>query len=108
MAVEAAGLGAALPLYVTEVWCSTSPLGALHCARAAVRPGYIVTTLGDLAHTDCGVAAALLYTWITPGRDRFNGEDWFGISGSTADVDALAAAVAAAARPAPTLHVCST
>ncbi len=32
-----------------------------------------------LGHTDCGIAAALLYTWITPGGDPSNPQDWYGL-----------------------------
>jgi hypothetical protein len=90
------GLGST-PLYVTELGWTTRPPGALSYAPASVRAAYIAAALDGIAASSCGVESEYLYTWITPRRDPRNSEDWFGISGVSADVAALAAAVRAAA-----------
>jgi hypothetical protein len=99
-----------VPLYVTEFGWTTRPPAAVDYAPESARPGYLVATLGALGHLDCGVAAALLYTWVSPERDPSNGQDWYGISspdgGSTPDVAAFTAGLRAAAAPGPTIRVC--
>jgi hypothetical protein len=45
----------------------------------AKRGGYIAATVALLGHTDCGIAAVLPYTWITPGGDRADPQDWYGL-----------------------------
>jgi hypothetical protein len=76
--LRALGL-AAVPLYVTEVGWTTEPPGALHYLAESLRPTYIEATIAALGHLDCGLAAALIYTWVTPERNRSNPEEWFGI-----------------------------
>jgi len=66
-------------LYVTEFGWVTSPASSPKYAPAARRPRYIAATVEALARTDCGVAAIVLYTWVTPERNRGDEEDWFGI-----------------------------
>jgi hypothetical protein len=106
--LAALGLGA-VPLYVTEFGWTTSPPSALAFAPAQMRPGYIESTLVDLAHSGCGIAATLVYTWVTPERDPANREDWYGIhppgGGASPDVDAFTAGIHRATvpgRPTPT------
>jgi len=105
----AAGLGGAA-LYVTEFGWTTHPASALGYAPAQARPGYIATALAALGHTDCGVAAALLYTWVTPERDLSDHNDWFGIhppgGGASTDTDAFVAGLREALAPAPTSNLC--
>jgi hypothetical protein len=100
-----------VPLYVTEFGWTTSPRGALDWAPAAARPHYIESTLSALGHLDCGVAAALLYTWVTPERDPANAQDWFGISAPSAaptpDTAMFAAGLHAATSAGPTLDLCA-
>jgi hypothetical protein len=100
-ALESLGLGAA-PLYVTEFGWTTQPVGAISYLPEHLRPGYIADTVEGLARTGCGVAAAVLYTWVTPERDPSNSQDWFGINpphgGGSADVTAFTGAVRAAER----------
>ncbi|HUE28290.1 MAG TPA: hypothetical protein VMP89_16065, partial [Solirubrobacteraceae bacterium] len=85
--------------------------GALDYLPERLRPGYIQLTLAALGHLDCGVAAALLYTWVTPERDPSNAQDWFGISppggGATPGTAAFAAGLRAATAPAPTDALCA-
>jgi hypothetical protein len=99
-----------VPMYVTEFGWTTSPRGALDWAAARDRPAYISGTLAALAHTNCGVAAALLYTWVTPERDPANAQDWFGIEppagGGSADVTAFTAGLEKAAAPASVIRLC--
>lgn len=103
MALNAAGL-AGVPLYVTEFGWTTSPPGAFGYLPAQLRPAYIEQTLAELGHLDCGVAAILLYAWISGQRNPSDSNDWFGIyppaGGDNADVrafiDGLHAATAAA------------
>lgn len=102
--LRASGL-AGVPLYVTEFGWTTSPPGALNYAPARLRPDYLAQTMAALGHSGCGVAAAILYTWVTPSRNPANREDWYGISppsgGSSADVAGLIRGLRAARDPAP-------
>jgi hypothetical protein len=77
-ALNGLGLGG-VPLYVTEFGWTTRPRGALNYAPADRRGGFIERTVSTLGRTGCGVAAALLYTWITPGRDPGDPQDWYGL-----------------------------
>ncbi len=103
------GLGS-VPLYVSEFGWTTHPAGTLNFASADQRPRDILTTIAALGHTNCGIAAVLLYTWVTPERSALDKEDWFGIhppaGGSTAATEAFAAGLRRAAAPARTLPVC--
>jgi hypothetical protein len=92
---------ATVPLYVTEFGWTTSPQGALDWLPARLRPGYVESTLASLAASGCGVAAALLYTWFSPARNPSDAQQWFGISGSSTDVDAFAAGLREATRARP-------
>jgi hypothetical protein len=108
--LDSLGLSA-VPMYVTEVGWTTRPAGALDWAPAQARPGYISATLATLGHTNCGLAAALLYTWVTPERNPKNPQDWFGIEppggGGGPDVSAFTTGVEKAAAPAPTVRLCA-
>ena len=83
-----------VPLYVTEFGWTTSPPGALDYLPEPLRPGYVEQTLADLGQSGCGVAAAILYAWVTPERDPADPQDWFGVEpprgGASPDVAALA------------------
>ena len=100
--VTLAGLGmAGVPLYATEFGWTTDPPGALEYAPERARPGYIESTVSSLGHLNCGLAAAVLYTWVTPERARLNPEDWYGInhpsgSAQSPDVAAFTAGLRAA------------
>jgi hypothetical protein len=100
-------LGMALtPLYVTEFGWTTSPPGALDGAPERLRPGYIEQTLTALGHSGCGLAAAILYTWVAPERDLRDAQDWFGVSpprdpGHGPDVAAFQAGLQQAAQTGP-------
>jgi hypothetical protein len=76
--LAALGLGN-VPLYVTEVGWTTSPPGALDYVPAARRPAWIEQTVRALSGGWCGVAATVLYTWVTPQRNPADSQDWFGI-----------------------------
>jgi hypothetical protein len=95
-----------VPLYVTEFGWATRPPGAMDGAPERLRPGYLKDTLARLGASGCAVAAAIVYTWVTPEQNPRDHEDWFGISppsgGSSADVSAFTAGVhaGAAAQPA--------
>jgi hypothetical protein len=108
------GLGmASVPLYVTEFGWTTDPPTAPDYAPAAQRPADILAALTALGHLNCGIAAALLYTWVTPQRDPADSQDWYGIANpadpaaGTADTAAFTAGVAAAARPAAASAPCA-
>ena len=107
--LDALGLGT-VELWVTEVGWTTSPAGALDYVAERLRPGYIERTITELGHSDCGIAAVVLYTWVTPERDPADPQDWFGIhppgGGSTADTSAFAAGIRAARAAGPTAAVC--
>jgi polysaccharide biosynthesis protein PslG len=70
---------AAVPLYATEFGWTTSPSGAPAYVAPARRPAWIALTLDTLGHLDCGLAATILYTWVTPEHNVGDSEDWFGI-----------------------------
>ena len=103
-ALVSLGMGA-VPLYVTEFGWTTQPAGAVGYAPAARRPADIEGVLDTLGHLRCGLAATLLYTWVTPERDATDGQDWYGIANptdptaGTPDTAAFAAGLRAAAAP---------
>jgi len=105
-ALAAAGMGA-VPLYVTEFGWTTQPAQAINHASASRRPADIQGTLQALGHLDCGLAATLLYTWVTPQRSPADAQDWYGIadpadpSAATPDTQAFAAGLRAAVAPDP-------
>lgn len=98
---------AAVPLYVTEFGWTTQPPRAIAYVNAHRRPGFILTTLTQLGHLQCGVAAGVLYTWVTPQHNPADGQDWYGIAdpsaagAATADVAAFSAGLRAATQPLP-------
>ena len=109
-ALVSLGMGA-VPLYVTEFGWTTQPAGTVGYAPAARRPADIEGVLDALGHLRCGLAATLLYTWVTPERDATDGQDWYGIASPTdptagtpetaAFAAGLRAAAAADATPPP-------
>jgi hypothetical protein len=101
-----------VPLYVTEIGWTTSPPHSLSWAPAHQRPGFIKATFEVLGHSNCGLAATVLYTWATPQLDPSNHEDWFGIhpphgDGPSADTAAFTAALREANAPGRTVSVCA-
>lgn len=110
LAMRADGL-ASVPLYVTEFGWTTHGRKAGDWAPESARPGYISQTLSTLGHTDCDVAAVLLYSWVTLESDRTNAQDWFGISppgaGGSPDTAAFASGLSAASAAGPTDPLCS-
>jgi hypothetical protein len=102
---------ASVPLYVTEFGWTTRPAGALQWVPPRLRPKYIAATLDALGHLDCGVAGAVLFSWVTPERSPANGFDWYGIhrlhGGDSADTVAFAAGLRSAARPGPPVKLCA-
>jgi len=101
----------AVPLYVTEFGWTTHPAGALNFAPEARRPGYIYATVTGLGHTDCGIAATIMYTWVTQERNPGDHESWYGISPpggcTSSDVAAFASALRAATAPGQRVSRCS-
>jgi hypothetical protein len=94
-----------VPLYITEFGWTTHPRGAIAYTPASRRPAEISAVLTTLGHLQCGLAATLLYTWVTPQRDPADPQDWYGIanpsdpSAGTADTAAFAAGLQAAVAP---------
>jgi hypothetical protein len=82
----------AVPLYVTEFGWTTSPPRAISYLPERLRPGYIAGTIEALARSGCGLAAVVLYTWVTPQQEPRNAQDWYGISppGASASADVAA------------------
>jgi hypothetical protein len=109
-ALVALALGS-VPIYVTEFGWPTRPPGGLDQVPASRRPGDIRRTTAALGHLDCGVAMAVLYTWVTPQRNPDNREDWFGIhsptGGSTPDTRAFTAGLRAAVAPRRAVRGCA-
>ncbi len=94
---------AAVPLYATEFGWTTSPTGAPAYVPPARRTAWIALTLNTLGHLDCGLAASVLYTWVTPQQNPGDSEDWFGIENpdatSTPASEAFATGLRAATAP---------
>lgn len=109
LGLDALGL-TGVPLYVTELGWTTQPPGALDYLPERLRPLYIERTLAELGHVDCGLAATILYTWVTPERNPADPQDWFGIhppgGGSSTDTAAFAAGIRAAHAPGPAIALC--
>jgi hypothetical protein len=107
--LTAAGLGT-VPLYITEFGWTTDPPSYPNYLPERLRAQYISETLAALGHLNCGVAATIFYTWVTPERDPHNGEDWFGIHGpggaSTPDSTAFAVGLRRATASAAPIRVC--
>jgi hypothetical protein len=110
--LESLGLGQ-VPLYATEFGWTTSPPGALDYIPAAQRPADIQSTLTGLGQTGCGLAMVVLYTWVSPGGDPSDSQNWYGIANptqpetGTADTAAFTAGLQAASRaPAGTSTAC--
>jgi hypothetical protein len=105
-ALNALGLRA-VPLYITEVGWTTSPRGWLDYLPERLRPVYLAQTLAQLGHLDCGLAAVLAYTWVSPERNPGNGEQWYGIAapdgGETADSRAFTFGLRSGEAPGPRL-----
>jgi hypothetical protein len=110
LAMRADGIGG-VPLYITEFGWTTHGSALRDSASPAARPGYISTAMSTLGHTDCGVAAVLLYAWTTPERNPGNAQDWFGISppgaGDSPDTAAFTTGLQAGSAPAPPTLLCS-
>lgn len=105
------GLGmASVPLYVTEFGWVTHPRGALSYVPARRRPLYIRSALTALGHLDCGIAAVVYYTWITPEHNLTDREDWFGLQAPDGrpglDTQAFVAGVHAGQAPGATIDAC--
>jgi hypothetical protein len=111
LAMRSNGIGA-VPMYITEFGWTTQGNSSFDSASEAARPGYISTALSTLGHTDCGVAAVLLYAWTTGENNPANPQDWFGISppgaGGSADTEAFTAGLQAGSAPAPPTLLCSS
>jgi len=109
--LTALGMGS-VPLYVTEFGWVTHPRGALSYVSARRRPGYIRSSLAALGHLDCGVAAVVYYTWITPQHNPADREDWFGIQPPDGrpgpDLRAFLAGLHAAQTPAAPISICGS
>jgi polysaccharide biosynthesis protein PslG len=105
-ALGALGMGS-VPLYVTEFGWTTQPPGATGYTPASRRPAEITTVLRTLGHLECGLAAVLLYTWVTPEHNAADPQDWYGIANpvdpaaGTPDTAAFASGLRAAVQPAP-------
>ena len=94
--LAAAGVGD-VPLYITELGWTTHPPSNPNYLPESKRPTYLEQTLAALARVRCGLAATVVYTWVTPERSPSDGQDWFGIHGpgdaDTRDSAAFAAAL---------------
>ncbi len=77
----------------------------------ALRPDYIAQTVSSLGHTDCDIAAVLLYAWATAQQNPSNAQDWLGISppggGPSSDTEAFTSGLRGAFAPGPPTPVCS-
>jgi hypothetical protein len=114
--LDAHGL-TSVPIYITELGWSTSPVNRAinpYGAPERLRPGYIAQTVGRLGRSDCGIGAIIVYSWVTPESDPGYLEDWYGInpppgrasSSPSADVAAFTAAMRAASSAGAPAPVC--
>jgi hypothetical protein len=113
--LRAEGVGA-VPLYITEIGWPTHPVSRAlnpYWAPARLRPSYIARTIGTLGHSDCGIGAILVYSWVTAQRTPGYLEDWYGINpppgrgATSADVTAFTGAIrSASAATGPPARVC--
>jgi hypothetical protein len=100
------------PLYITEVGWSTRPAHNRNWAPESARPAYVLQTVQTLGRSNCGIAALLVYSWVTPERSEDNLEDWYGIhppppaQRSSADTRAFSVGVQTAQAPGPEANVC--
>jgi len=105
------GMGS-VPLYVTEFGWVIHPRGALGYVPARRRPDYIRSALAALGHLDCGIAAVVYYTWITPEHNPVDREDWFGIQPPDGrpgpDLHAFLDGLHAAQAPAASITACGS
>ena len=67
-ALDAAGVPDT-PIYVTELGWVTRPRTSLKYAPPGRRARDLAAAVESLARVDCGVAAVMPYTWVTPERD---------------------------------------
>jgi hypothetical protein len=97
--LDALGM-ARIPLYATEFGWTTQPPGSQGYLPESRRPGYIEQSFQLLGGKRCGLAAVLLYTWVTPELNPASNQDWYGISppggGASPDVSALTSGIRAA------------
>jgi hypothetical protein len=106
--MAAAGIGD-VPMYITELGWTTHPPSNPNYLPESKRPAYLEQTLAALRRVRCGLTATIVYTWVTPERNRADGQDWFGIHGpagaATPDSAAFAAGLrrvsGSASRPCP-------
>ena len=94
------GMGS-VALYATEFGWTIQPPGALNYAPATLRPQYILQTLAELGQRECGLAAAVLYTWYSPRENPADSSQWYGINdpgNGSPDTAAFAAGVHEGAR----------
>ncbi len=114
--LDAHGL-TSVPIYITELGWSTSPVNRAinpYGAPERLRPGYLARTVGRLGRSDCGIGAIIIYSWVTPETDPGYLEDWYGInpppgrapSSPSADVAAFTAAMRAASSAGAPATVC--
>ena len=100
------------PLYITEVGWSTRPPHNRNWASESVRPRLVLQTVQTLGRSNCGIAALLVYSWVTPERSEGDLEDWYGIhppppaQRSSADTRAFSVGVQTAHAPGPQAIVC--
>lgn len=73
------GLGAR-PLVLNEYgWKLSGRAGDGFVLPDPTRAGDLALTSDALARSDCNVSGIYPYTWLTPERTLFHGEDWWGL-----------------------------
>jgi len=106
------GLGQGnVPILVTEYGWQSVATNDLQFSPAPDKAAFIERTADVLARSDCGIEAVVVYSWITPQRDRGSADDWYGVyrpeGGDTASSRALAGVLDGSARGSGTVRICS-
>jgi hypothetical protein len=67
-----------VPIFLTEIGWPTSGKSPIVLGEAA-RAASLEAAADAFARSDCGVAAVIAYTWMTPEKNPATKEDWYGI-----------------------------
>lgn len=111
--VDAAGM-ASVPIYLTEFgWAAPPSRNLRDRLLKRARPRYIAATVSGLGRSNCGLAAIVLFSWVTEERDPAQLDQWYGIdsplpgAGSTPETRAFTDAVRVGSAPGPRTELCA-
>ncbi len=100
-----------VPILVTEYGWQSVAANGVQFASVADKAAFIERATDVLARSDCGIAAVVLYSWITSERDRGSADDWYGVyrpqGGDTPSSRALARVLHRSAKGSEEARICS-